>query len=236
VTVTAEVLTVAEELEVEAGVAGHSARAMAQAKRERQLAFRAARLEQRPLIGRIQNLLDGPATAGDEWFKGAVGEEKLGAALDALRSQGVFALHDRSIPKSKANIDHIAIGPNGIWVIDAKRYSGKVQVVNKGGWFREDIRLYVGGRDRSKLVPGVHRQREHVRAALAGTGFEEMPISGALCFVDTEWPLFTRPKIVGGVVVSWGRALWKLVLEPGDFDEAQRAAIHRHLAQALPAK
>ncbi len=37
-------------------------------------------------------------------------------------------LHDRRIPGSRANIDHIAIATSGVWVIDAKRYKGKVQV------------------------------------------------------------------------------------------------------------
>jgi hypothetical protein len=35
---------------------------------------------------------------------------------------------DRRIRRSRANIDHIAVASSGIWVIDAKRYNGKVEV------------------------------------------------------------------------------------------------------------
>jgi hypothetical protein len=224
------------EVTVDVGVAGASARAMGEAKRDRQLAFRAARQERRPIIGRIQNALDGPPTDGAEWIKGAVGEELIGAVLEGLRSEGVLALHDRRIPGSRANIDHIAVAPNGVWVIDPKRYSGKVEVVNKGGFFSKDIRLVVNGRDRTKLVEAMHRQRAHVRNALRGSGFEDMPVFGALCFVDSSWGLFAKPYVVNDIVVSWGKALWPRVTEAGVFDHFQREVIHRHLAKALPSK
>ena len=112
----------------------------------------------------------------------------------------------------------------------------KVEVVNKGGWFRPDIRLVVNGRDRTKLVDGVHRQRAQVRDAIAGTAFADAPVHGALCFVDSEWPWFAKPKTVDGIVVSWGAALQPMLTEAGEFDEGLRATIHRHLAEALPPK
>jgi hypothetical protein len=60
----------------------------------------------------------------------------------------VFVLHDRRIPRTRANIDHIAVTRSGaVWAIDAKNYRGKVQRVDKGGWFATDERLYVGSRD-----------------------------------------------------------------------------------------
>jgi len=37
-------------------------------------------------------------------------------------------LHDARTQHSPANIDHIAIAPSGIWVIDANHYKGKVAV------------------------------------------------------------------------------------------------------------
>jgi hypothetical protein len=51
----------------------------------------------------------------------------LGAALDRLRSETLAVLHDRLIPGSNANIDHLAIGRAGVFVIDSKRYTGQVE-------------------------------------------------------------------------------------------------------------
>jgi hypothetical protein len=37
-------------------------------------------------------------------------------------------LHDCLIPGSRANIDHIAVGPTGIFTIETKNYAGTVRV------------------------------------------------------------------------------------------------------------
>lgn len=50
------------------------------------------------------------------------------------------------------------LGPSGIFVIDAKKYSGAVQKRDMGGWFRTDERLYVNGRNRTNLVVAMQGQ------------------------------------------------------------------------------
>ena len=47
-----------------------------------------------------------------------------------------------TFPGSRANIDHVAITRSGVFVIDAKNYTGKVQKIDKGGWFSIDLRLF----------------------------------------------------------------------------------------------
>jgi hypothetical protein len=55
------------------------------------------------------------------WARGAQGEERVAARLEKhLDGHGVELLHDRRIPGSRANIDHLTIGPGGVTVIDAK--------------------------------------------------------------------------------------------------------------------
>ncbi len=44
-----------------------------------------------------------------------------------MREEGLGVLHDRRIPGSKANIDHIVVGPAGVFAIDTKRYTGKIE-------------------------------------------------------------------------------------------------------------
>ena len=57
------------------------------------------------------------------WARGAGGEELVARAL-AKHCPDVAVLHDRRIPGSRANIDHIAVAATGVWVIDTKRYKG----------------------------------------------------------------------------------------------------------------
>ncbi|MFE3106865.1 nuclease-related domain-containing protein [Kitasatospora indigofera] len=57
----------------------------------------------------------------DDWDLGAAGEEETGRILSVLLPKGWVILHDRRIPGSTANLDHIAIGPRGqVVVIDSK--------------------------------------------------------------------------------------------------------------------
>ena len=56
-------------------------------------------------------------------------------------------LHDRRIPRTKANIDHIAVTANGVYVVDAKKYRGRPQLRIEGGILRPRVeRLLVGSR------------------------------------------------------------------------------------------
>jgi hypothetical protein len=60
-------------------------------------------------------------------------------------------LHDRRIlGHGNAKIDHLAVGPGGVTVIDSKTNNGAVRVDRIGGLFssRRAV-LLIGGRDRT---------------------------------------------------------------------------------------
>src|SRR5699024_9308893 len=100
-------------------------------------------------------------------------------------SDSIVVLHDRRIPGSRANIDHIVVTAGGVWVIDAKRYRGRPALRVEGGLIRPRVeKLMVGRRDCTKLVDGALKQVALVRQALEG-----VPVTGALCFVEADWPL-----------------------------------------------
>ncbi len=61
------------------------------------------------------------------WQTGGKAERELGEALERMREEGPGVLHDRRIQGSKANIDHIVVGPAGVFAIDTKRYTGKIE-------------------------------------------------------------------------------------------------------------
>lgn len=88
------------------------------------------------------------------WKIGAKGEVAVGKALDSLAvKHGFQVLHDRLIPNSRANIDHIAVTRAGIFVIDAKNYKGMIQIRDKSGFFEKSApELWVGKRNRMNLV------------------------------------------------------------------------------------
>ena len=134
------------------------------------------------------------------WEVGAEGEEKLGRGLDARVGDSLRVLHDRRIPGTRANVDHIAVAGSGVFVIDAKRYTGRPHLKAEGGLFsprRE--RLLVGSRDCTKLVDGVLKQMDVVRGVIG----EEVPLHGVLCFVEADWPLLGGAFTTRGVQALW---------------------------------
>src|SRR3954462_15052215 len=75
--------------------------------------------------------------------KGNEGELTVARLLTPLAADGFHRLDDRAVPDSKGNIDHLLVGPAGVFVVDAKNWSGSVEV--------KDRTLRQNGRSRSGL-------------------------------------------------------------------------------------
>ncbi|MDP3966718.1 MAG: nuclease-related domain-containing protein [Nocardioides sp.] len=223
----AAVLEVEVSLPLAAGAAGASARR----EYERRKARDDARLREKwGRFGGIAAAFADEKQSTNAWERGAVGEEKLGARLDGLAGDDLAVLHDRGIPGSRANIDHLAITRSGIWVIDAKRYKGRPELKVEGGILRpRSEKVLVGRRDCTKLVDGVLKQVDLVRAVVG-----DVPVTGALCFVESDWPMIGGAFTTREVHVVWPKRLAKLLsLEcSGGVDVAR---VHATLARAFPA-
>src|SRR5258708_25144838 len=117
---------------------------------ERRRAGRQVRVKAQ--LGEIMGGVVLAATQEPQWtrafLQGALGEQKLAEALVAIPE--IKVLHDRRVPGTRGNIDHIVVGPAGVFVVDAKHYSGLIQT-RVVGFFKPDLRLYVGRRNGSRL-------------------------------------------------------------------------------------
>ena len=47
--------------------------------------------------------------------------------LERLPGRHWVVLHDLALPRSRANIDHLVIGPTGVWVVDTKAYRARLE-------------------------------------------------------------------------------------------------------------
>ena len=54
------------------------------------------------------------------WEKGSEGEGRLAAWVGREVGDSVIALHDRLLPGTRGNIDHVFVAASGVWVVDAK--------------------------------------------------------------------------------------------------------------------
>lgn len=189
-----------------AGVAGSSARREYERRKERD----EERLRKRwGRLGGVAVAVSDERQSTRAWAAGAVGEERLGGRLDSLASESLAVLHDRRIPGSRANIDHIAVAGAGVWVIDAKRYRGRPRLRVEGGLLSPRVeKLLVGRRDCTKLVDGVLKQ-----VGLVSEVVGDVPVTGVLCFVEADWPLVGGAFTTRGVEALWPKRLAKLLAE-----------------------
>jgi hypothetical protein len=67
-----------------------------------------------------------PSEQARSWRRGVAGEQQTARLLDRLGRDGYVVLHDLAMPGSPANVDHLVIGPSGVFVIDSKQWTGNV--------------------------------------------------------------------------------------------------------------
>lgn len=213
---------------IEIGEAGTSARR----EFERRKAGREKRIrDKHPKLGGLILALSDDPQSTTAWDTGAIGEERLGGRLNQMQSETCRILHDRRIPGSRANIDHLAVTTTGVHVIDAKRYSGRPQLRVEGGLLRPRVeRLIVGRRDCTKLVDGLLKQVEVVRTVVG----DPVPVHGVLCFVDADWPLIGGAFTTRDVQVLWPKRLQSTLTSLGTLGAHAIEHVHRELTRALP--
>ena len=143
------------------------------------------------------------ARYAEQWEKGADGESATAAALANLGPEWT-CWHDLHWPGRRfANIDHLAIGPAGIFIIDSKNWSGTItvkdNVLRQGGYRRETA---VAGCADSALAVGelLPRYLDRVWPVLCFTG--EEPVDGwardvMLCSTSTVVAMVAcRPTVL----------------------------------------
>jgi hypothetical protein len=129
-------------------------------------------------LRRAEHLREQAARAEREaemWGRGRQGEERVGELLDSLGRAGVRAVHDRSVPGSDANLDHVVAAPSGIYVVDAKNWSGRVSISGS--------RLWQNDRQRDEVVGAAAAQAAVVQRLVDDLNPPRpIPVRALVCF------------------------------------------------------
>jgi Nuclease-related domain len=213
--------------------AGHSAqREYAHRRQARQVRIKA----RYGTVGSIVAALAGEPRNVQAWRQGAEGEAATARALAIrLASSDVIVLHDRRIRgRSRANIDHIAIGPTGVTVIDTKSSRGRVQLATAGIINRRE-QLLVNGRDSTSQLDSLQRQMECVASVLVHNGAGDVSVFGALCFpfMRREWLHYSRARD-GLITVDDPAHIAKQLRRSGPISVAEIDRLAELLGTALP--
>jgi hypothetical protein len=145
----------------------------------------------------------------DSWAQGAEGEEVVGKILEGLRAEGWQVIHDVSF--GRGNIDHIVVGPGGIFTIETKSHGGKVWPDHLD----------------PKMLGQAYAEKKTLET------ITHMEVQALL--------VFSRAYIVGkaiakrrGVIVLSARSLaWFFSRQPAVISPERAEVIHRRLALAV---
>lgn len=155
---------------------------------------------------------------------GSDGELAVARAVAPLTVTGWHVLHDRSLPRG-GNIDHLLVGPGGVFVLDAKNWSG---TVSSQGVLR------AGGRDVSKAVRQLADGTAEVRASLVGAGLD-LPVDGALVLTHAHNAHFPPERHNGVLVVGISQVDDAVTSASQNIAATRAEAAVRHLTLAFPA-
>jgi Nuclease-related domain len=129
------------------------------------------------------------------WRRGAAGERRTARLLGPLERHGWAVLHDLAVAGSRANLDHLVIGPGGVFVIDSKQYRGRLQLDRSG-------RLWHGRYPLAPALRAVSFEADQAAQALTDPGVAVVPIV-AVHGTQVPW----GKVVVNGVAVLPARRL-----------------------------
>ena len=112
-----------------------------------------------------------PSPDAVAWRRGAAGERRTARLLGPLERHGWAVLHDLAVPGSRANLDHLVIGPGGVFVIDSKQYRGRLQLDPSG-------RLWHGRYPLAPTLRAVSFEADQAAQVLPDPGVAVVPDRG----------------------------------------------------------
>ncbi len=163
----------------------------------------------------------------NSWAVGAAGEARTAKLLAPLVRRGhAVVLHDRAIPGSRANLDHLAFTAAGALYVDTKNWtSDKSQLTVQGGTLR------YGRYDQTRALQTVVWEAEQAARALG------VPVRPVVAVHGAKVPAPRGRLELGGVTVVEAKRLRGLLRslppQPG-WDSARRTAVGQLAERTLP--
>lgn len=145
----------------------------------------------------------------DRWLRGAEGEKRVGAILEGLAGDGWHVTHDVCL--GRGNIDHVLVGPGGVFAVETKAHRGRISVD------RLDPRMLKQAYAEKKLLETI-------------TGLEVQPL---LVFSEA-YLIGSVPARRRGVTVLPARMLaWFVSRRRPAMTAMEAAELHERLARAV---
>ena len=131
-------------------------------------------------------------TNGKSWNKGIKGEYIVAEYLNQL-PEDYFVFNDVKFPGSYGNLDHVVIGPTGIYVIETKNYKGFFLIKGNELFYKNGNRA-----KKAKGQPGkqVIANSMSLKKFLEdnGVNMDSIWISSIVTLIDNNFKIEQKPK------------------------------------------
>ncbi|GAA2212902.1 hypothetical protein GCM10009850_083640 [Nonomuraea monospora] len=166
-------------------------------------------------------------SAAAAWRKGALGERATARRLRALEPAGYTVLHDRALPRSRANLDHLVIGPGGVVLVDSKRWHRNTSIRGHGG------RLWIGRRPADSLVKATVFEAGRVGEVLRAAGWQ-VPVVPVVAVHGAKLPRWGALTVSGVTMLRAGRLCGWIRRHPPRLSPEQVASVSAAAERIFP--
>ncbi|KAF5062766.1 Nuclease-related domain protein [anaerobic digester metagenome] len=129
---------------------------------------------------------------GYSWIRGLKGENTVFKYLETL-PKDYFIFNDVKLYEKRGNIDHIVVGPTGIFVIETKNYSGRYRIKGNQWFYYKD-----GGYKKLYRTPAsqIINNAVDLKKFLKSKG---IPVNGLwigaiVAFINHDFRVLEKPK------------------------------------------
>lgn len=133
---------------------------------------------------------------GISWNKGIKGENIIAEYLNQL-PEDYIVFNDVKFPGSWGNLDHVVLGPNGVFLIETKNYSGFF-VIDNIEWYYKKHSYFAGPLKRSISQPGkqVIKNAKALKnyLDLNGVNVNDLVINSIVTLIENNYKIKTKPK------------------------------------------
>jgi Nuclease-related domain len=153
------------------------------------------------------------------WRRGARGERRTARQFRPLVRAGWTVLHDLAIPQSRANGDHLLIGPPGVFLVDSKAWHGRITLSVDGSALHN-------GHPLDQTLTTVRWEAQQLAHALGA------PVIPMLCVHDTQIP-WGELYVDGVPVLTPSSLVATLRVLPAHMDDIGVMLLAEHARQQL---
>ncbi|MCA2190194.1 nuclease-related domain-containing protein [Nonomuraea cavernae] len=164
------------------------------------------------------------------WRRASVAERRTEAQLRKLERNGYRTLHARAIPGSDAQIDHLVVGPTGVYAVDSEKWDKRLPVRVQMG-----KKLFHGPFDMKPRLTEAKWEATQASELISKSYGREISVVPSLAIYGppVPWKIMT---IRGVDVYEGARARKWITKRERALTEAEIERLHEIAAQVLPAR